>query len=161
MSDKFQIRNMTDIELLDYTPYSGEPIWNTDNEALYIGDGNTVGGIRQNSIKIPTKGDWTTTYTPSVPNISDIKVGKYFKINNAVLFTAEATWYNGISTGTQTVTISYPPPGKALLNTKPTIVNIGDGIISDVTISDSGFDCIFEMRPSGIIVLSLIGIYEV
>jgi len=53
MSDKFQIRNMTDIELLDYTPYSGEPIWNTDNEALYIGDGNTVGGIRQNSIKIP------------------------------------------------------------------------------------------------------------
>jgi hypothetical protein len=28
-----------------YTPAQGEPMWETDTETLYIGDGSTAGGI--------------------------------------------------------------------------------------------------------------------
>ena len=40
-----QIRRGTDAQRLTITPADGEPIWTTDTEELYIGDGITIGGI--------------------------------------------------------------------------------------------------------------------
>jgi hypothetical protein len=41
---KLQFRQGTDAERLLITPASGEPIWTTDTQKFYIGDGSTVGG---------------------------------------------------------------------------------------------------------------------
>ena len=41
----FKIRRGTDAERLTITPAQGELIYTTDTKKLYIGDGNTVGGI--------------------------------------------------------------------------------------------------------------------
>jgi hypothetical protein len=43
-SAQLQFRQGTDAERLVITPASGEPIWTTDTEKFYIGDGSTVGG---------------------------------------------------------------------------------------------------------------------
>jgi hypothetical protein len=40
-----QIRRGTDAERLTIIPALAEPIWTTDTEKLYIGDGTTVGGV--------------------------------------------------------------------------------------------------------------------
>jgi hypothetical protein len=40
-----QLRRGTDAERLTITPDLAEPIWITDTEKLYVGDGETVGGI--------------------------------------------------------------------------------------------------------------------
>ena len=39
-----RFRQGTEVERLLITPASGEPIWTTDAQKFYIGDGNTVGG---------------------------------------------------------------------------------------------------------------------
>jgi hypothetical protein len=39
-----QIRRGTNAERLTITPAAGEPIWTTDTEKLFVGDGTTVGG---------------------------------------------------------------------------------------------------------------------
>jgi hypothetical protein len=41
---QLQFRQGTDAERLLITPASGEPIWTTDTQKFYIGDGSTVGG---------------------------------------------------------------------------------------------------------------------
>jgi hypothetical protein len=41
---RLQFRQGTDTERLLITPASGEPIWTTDSQKFYIGDGATVGG---------------------------------------------------------------------------------------------------------------------
>jgi hypothetical protein len=41
---QLQFRQGTDVERLLITPASGEPIWTTDTQKFYIGDGTTVGG---------------------------------------------------------------------------------------------------------------------
>ena len=40
-----QFRRGTDSDRLTITPGAGEPIWSTDTEKLYVGDGTTAGGI--------------------------------------------------------------------------------------------------------------------
>jgi acetolactate synthase small subunit len=40
-----QFRRGTDSDRLTITPSAGEPIWTTDTEKLYVGDGSTAGGI--------------------------------------------------------------------------------------------------------------------
>jgi hypothetical protein len=40
-----QFRKGLNSERLAITPASGEPIWTTDTEKLYIGDGSTIGGV--------------------------------------------------------------------------------------------------------------------
>ena len=40
-----RIRRGTDTERLAVTPELGEPVWTTDTNALFIGDGTTVGGV--------------------------------------------------------------------------------------------------------------------
>ena len=40
-----QIRRGSDDERLGITPDAGEPIWTTDTNILYVGDGITPGGI--------------------------------------------------------------------------------------------------------------------
>ena len=41
-----QFRRGTDSDRLTITPTAGEPIWTTDTEKLYVGDGSTAGGIK-------------------------------------------------------------------------------------------------------------------
>jgi hypothetical protein len=41
---RLQFRQGTDVERLLITPASGEPVWTTDSQRFYIGDGTTVGG---------------------------------------------------------------------------------------------------------------------
>ena len=40
-----QFRRGTDSDRLTITPSAGEPIWTTDTEKLYVGDGSTAGGV--------------------------------------------------------------------------------------------------------------------
>jgi hypothetical protein len=41
----FQLRRAIATTVSNYVPAMGEPVWSTDGETLYIGDGTTVGGI--------------------------------------------------------------------------------------------------------------------
>jgi hypothetical protein len=40
-----QFRRGTDAQRTAVTPAAGEPIWVTDTQALYVGDGSTAGGV--------------------------------------------------------------------------------------------------------------------
>lgn len=51
MSQKIQLRRGTDSERQTVVFDNGEPVWTTDNQRLYIGDGVTSGGIAMGSLE--------------------------------------------------------------------------------------------------------------
>ena len=54
-----QFRRGTNAQRLTITPAVGEPIWTTNTNRLYVGDGTTVGGVAV-EIPLPSTGTFTT-----------------------------------------------------------------------------------------------------
>ena len=48
----FQFRRAIATTVSNYVPAQGEPVWSTDGQTLYVGDGTTVGGIPVGCVKL-------------------------------------------------------------------------------------------------------------
>lgn len=79
MSQKIQVRRGTDSSRTAITPDQGEPIWTTDTNQLYIGNGTTAGGVK---IGAGLQGD---SYYVVVPNSGDTTTQNGTKLRNAII----------------------------------------------------------------------------
>jgi hypothetical protein len=61
---KLKIKRGTDAERLPVVFEVGEPVWTTDTKKLYVGDGQTPGGIQAGLLTtlISWKGDWDSSF---------------------------------------------------------------------------------------------------
>ena len=81
-----QFRRGTNAERLTITPAVGEPIWTTNTNLLYVGDGTTVGGIR---IELPLPSTATfATLTVTNLHFSGDPVG----VDQTTAYTGTVAW---------------------------------------------------------------------
>ena len=84
-----QLRQGTNAERLTITPLSGEPIWTTDTNALYVGDGVTAGGI----LVTGSGGGAYTLPTASNTVLGGIKIGAGLAIDGNGVVTVTSAPY--------------------------------------------------------------------
>jgi hypothetical protein len=93
-----QIRRGTDAERLTIIPALAEPIWTTDTEKLYIGDGVTVGGIEV-TIDAPDQDLNTTSFVTfaglTATNYIDIAGLRINAEGTSTQFTTNNLQFNG------------------------------------------------------------------
>lgn len=83
MGNKIQLKRGTSIQRTAVVLDSGEPGWDTDKKALYVGDGSTPGGVPITNISIVYNEQTGTTYTFQASD-----VGKVVRLTNAAGITA-------------------------------------------------------------------------
>jgi len=110
-----QFKNMTTMERQNYIPYSAEPIWDTNEEKLYVGNGIDTGGSVQGSVidisSFPKMDFWTpSTIINSGGGTVTNPIGHYLKVGNIVNFRISLRW-DDIATVLSNITISLPQIG--------------------------------------------------
>jgi hypothetical protein len=81
-----QFRRGTNAERLTITPSAGEPIWTTNTNLLYIGDGTTVGGLQVVGA-LPSTGTFTSLTVTNL-HFSGDPVG----VNQTTAWTGTVAW---------------------------------------------------------------------
>ena len=118
-----QFRRGTNAERLTITPAVGEPIWTTNTNLLYVGDGTTVGGVR---IELPLPSTATfATLTVTNLHFSGDPVG----VDQTTAWTGTVAWSeigskpNGGLYTTSTVEFSQlSVTGSTIANTQSSIL---------------------------------------
>jgi hypothetical protein len=82
MGNKIQLKRGTSIQRVAVVLDSGEPGWDTDKKALYVGDGSTPGGVPISNISILYNDQVGTTYTLQASD-----VGKVIRVTNTAAIT--------------------------------------------------------------------------
>jgi len=160
-----QVNRGTSSEVAAYTALSGEPVWDTQQKRLFVGDGTTSGGIPVGypvvTGVIPSEGvaitsstfvtPMTVTLSPlnsvwhvkgcyALTGVDEPTASVLFEIHNASILTGLfSTRRSGDSTVTTYGTDSYRPA-----NTPRTLTQLTDG--SDFTVLS--FDCIVQAYSS-------------
>ena len=81
-----QFRRGTDAERLTITPAVGEPIWTTNTNRIYVGDGTTVGGVAVD-IPLPSTGTFVSLTLTNLHFTGD-PVG----VNQTTAWTGTVVW---------------------------------------------------------------------
>ena len=81
-----QFRRGTNAERLTITPAVGEPIWTTNTNRLYVGDGTTVGGVAV-EIPLPSTGTFVSLTVTNL-HFSGDPVG----VNQTTAYTGTVAW---------------------------------------------------------------------
>jgi len=141
-----QFKQLTTTERELYIPYSGEPVFDTIEKRLYMGNGATLGGkLQSNSMELPIGTSWIPTMEVvsgggSIDSIS----GSYIKLNDKVAFSVYFDWIPGVYSGSGTVRFSIPTStiSKVQGYTSEADANLNSTTITTMTISGNSVPAI-------------------